>query len=218
MAAEIFDAIRAGNTERLKEILASDRAQLNARSERGHSPVMIAQYHRKKDLVQEILAAGPELDVFDAATVGRADRVTQHLDRDPSLIGAYSSDGFTALHLAAYFGFPEAVKVLLARGASVNAVARNPMKVQALHSAASDRHLEVVKLLVAAGADVNGKQEKGWMPLHAAAKNGDLAMVTVLLEAGADPTAQSDEGKSAIGLAAEGNHTDVLKALKAGKR
>ncbi|PYP31711.1 MAG: hypothetical protein DMD49_07530, partial [Gemmatimonadetes bacterium] len=160
----MFDVIRAGDATRLAALLAADRSLVNARNERGHSPVLIAQYHQKRDLVTILLAAGPELDIFDAASVGRTARVAELLDRDPSLVNAFSGDGFFPLALAAFFGFPETVRLLLARGADASQVARNPMKIQALHSAVTGS-FDSVKLLVEAGAPVNGKQDKGWTPL-----------------------------------------------------
>jgi ankyrin repeat protein len=217
MSAEIFDVIRSGSAERLREILKADPGQASARNERGHSAVLIAQYHRKKEMVEMLLAAEPELNVFDAASVGRADQVRSLLDADPSRVEGWSSDGFTPLHLAAFFGYPKVVELLLARGAGVNPVARNPMKVQPLHSAAAGHHGAVARLLVEAGADVNARQEKGWTPLHAAAQTGDLEMVQLFLDRGADPMAQSDEGKSAIGIAGEAGNTELLKVLKARK-
>jgi len=116
MAAEIFDVIRAGNADRLREILAADRSAAGVRNERGHSAVLIAQYHRKKDLVEILLEAEPDLDLFDAASVGRLERIRALLDADPSGVKAWSSDGFTALHLAAFFGYAQVVELLLARG------------------------------------------------------------------------------------------------------
>ena len=212
-AQEVFDVIRAGDATRLAALLAADRSLVNARNERGHSPVLIAQYHQKRDLVTILLAAGPELDIFDAASVGRTARVAELLDRDPSLVNAFSGDGFFPLALAAFFGFPETVRLLLARGADASQVARNPMKIQALHSAVTGS-FDSVKLLVDAGAPVNGKQDKGWTPLHEAVNRNDLEMTRYLVAHGADPRLQNDEGKSAIGLAADKGFGEVLKVLK----
>lgn len=213
-ANEIFDVVRAGDTVRLKALLAAEPALANVRNERGHSPVLIAQYHHKKDALATLLAAKPELDLFDAASVGATARVAELLDRHPEQVNAYSSDGFYPLGLAAFFGHPETVRLLLARGADAGQAARNPMRVQPLHAAVASRSLEIVKQLVEAGAPVNEKQDKGFTPLHAAVGHGDEDMTRYLLSRGADPLIHNDEGKSAIGLAAEAGNTALLKLLK----
>jgi ankyrin repeat protein len=56
---EMFDVIRQGDAARLQTLLAADPALVNARNERGHSPVLIAQYHHKRELVALLLEAGP---------------------------------------------------------------------------------------------------------------------------------------------------------------
>ena len=213
-AQEIFDVVRAGDTGRLKALLAEQPGLVNVRNERGHSPVLIAQYHHKKEAVQVLLEARPELDIFDAASVGQTDRVAEWLDRDPALVNAYSSDGFYPLGLAAFFAHPETVKLLLARGADVTQAARNPMRVQALHAAVAGRSAEAVRLLVDAGAPVNGKQQQGWTPLHEAVRQGNTDMTSYLLSHGADPKQQNDDGTSAIGLAATEGNASILKLLK----
>jgi ankyrin repeat protein len=211
---ELFDAIRAGDVTRVRGLLTAEPGLVNGRNERGHSPVLIAQYHHKGDVVTVLLEAVPELDLFDACAVGRTERVAELLDRDPTQVNAYSGDGFYPLGLAAFFGHPATVRLLLTRGADVAQVARNPMEVQALHSAAAGKSFEVVRLLVEAGAPVNAKQHKGWAPLHEAVLSRDVEMTRYLLAHGADPKQQNDEGKSAIGLAAEAGEAAILKLLK----
>jgi ankyrin repeat protein len=211
---EIFDVVRAGDTVRLKALLAAEPGLVNVRNERGHSPVLIAQYHHKKDAVAVLLAAGPDLDLFDAASVGATARVAALLDRDPSQLNAYSNDGFYPLGLAAFFGHPETVRLLIARGADLAQVARNPMRVQPLNAAVAGRSMDVVRLLVDAGAPIDPQQQEGWTPLHGAVHQGNLDMTKYLLAHGANPKLQNGNGKNAIGLAAEAGNLEILKLLK----
>ena len=46
--------------------------------------------------------------MFEAATFGDLDRLTELLAEDPELVDAISGDGFTPLHLAAFFGQSDA--------------------------------------------------------------------------------------------------------------
>jgi uncharacterized protein len=176
--------------------------------------VLIAQYHHKGDLVAVLLAAGPTLDVFDAASVGRTDRVAELLDVDPALVNAYSPDGFFPLGLAAFFGHPDTVRLLLARGAEVGQVARNPMRIQAIHAAVAGRSREAITLVVEAGAPINAQQHQGWTALHEAVHQENPELTGYLLAHGADPKLQNDDGKSPIGLAADQGSHDILKLLK----
>jgi uncharacterized protein len=134
------------------------------------------------------LAAGRELDIFDAAALGDADRVRALLDKDSALAQAWSDDGFTALHLAAFLGGQAATHVLVEGGADVNAVARNEMKVQPLHSAAASGSSETCELLLLAGADPNGRQHGGWTPLDEALITKNERLERLLRERGGQPS------------------------------
>lgn len=135
---EIFDAARAGDTGRLQALLRADPGLASARNERGHTPVLIAQYRDKPEAVALLLAAEPALDIFDAASVGRTERVAEWLELDPGLLDAKSTMGFSSLGLAAFFGHQDTVKMLLARGADPK---------EAIGLAATKGHLDVLKLL-----------------------------------------------------------------------
>ncbi|MFP5319646.1 MAG: ankyrin repeat domain-containing protein [Acidimicrobiia bacterium] len=184
---ELFAAIAAGDSDTARSLLAADPTLASARNQSGLSAVIAAQYRHDAGMVDLLLAAGPELDVFDAAAVGDVDRLGTLLDADPSLVDAFAADGHFPLGLAAYFGRPRAVELLLERGADVSAVARNRMRVQALHAAVAARSREVVRLLLAAGADPNAEQHGGWTPLMAAQQHGDDDIAAELVAAGAHP-------------------------------
>ena len=206
---ELFDAIAAGDLDGVRRLVADHPAAASARDQNGLPAVLAATYRHRPDIVEALLAAEPELDVFTASAVGDVDRLVDLLDGEPSLATAYAADGFFPLGLAAYFGQPDAVRLLLERGADVGAVADNPMRIQALHAAVAGRSLEAVRLLVGAGADVNAGQHGGWTPLMGAAAHGDAEIVEVLLAAGADPAAVNDEGANAVSLATSNGHSQV---------
>jgi ankyrin repeat protein len=201
---ELFAAIDAGELGTVEALLSTDPSLAGARDAQGVTPLMRATYRDRPDIVEAILAVAPALDVFEAAaSAGAADRLRELLDEDPARATAYSGDGFTALHVAAYFGDVSAARLLLQHGAEVDAAGRGWMTGTPLHSAASSGNAAIVDLLLASGADPNARQSGGWTPLHAAARNGDPALVERLLGAGADPSARNDEGRTAADLADE---------------
>ncbi len=101
------------------------------------SELLQAVYRGDQARVDELLAAGSPLDVFEAAAVGKTERLRELLDQDPSVANAWATDGFQPLGLASFFGHFDAVQLLVERGAEVNSASRNQMKVMPLHSAAA---------------------------------------------------------------------------------
>jgi ankyrin repeat protein len=177
---------------------------------------MRARYRLDRDLVDAVRSRVDTLDVFEAAALGDVDRLVALLDVDESLVAARSSDGFTPLHLAAFFGGVDAAKLLLARGADVDAAGTGWMTGTALHSAASARRVDVGLILLGAGADPNRRQTGGFTPLHAAAANGDVAFVRALLSHGAEPGSRTDDGRSTATFAQERGDAETIAALGGG--
>jgi uncharacterized protein len=157
------------------------------------SDVLQALYRGDREEAER-LAAGRELDVFEAAAFGRADRLRELLDEDPARAKAFGDDGFHALGLACFFGHVDAARVLLEGGADVNVLSRNQhIQTAAIHAAAASNEAganestryELIKLVLDHGADPNLPQKGGFRAIDAARQNGDKRVEQLLLERGA---------------------------------
>jgi len=215
--ADFLDAVKQGDAARVRKMLDADAALGVARAESGESPLLLSIYYGKDDIRDLLLERGVPLDIFEASAAGVRARVEEWLKEDKSLVSAFSHDGFTPLHLAAFFGRMPAVQLLLAAGAPVNEVSQNPSALRPLHSAVAHRQpqvaLEIARALIAAGADVNTTQHGGWTALHAAALHGNLPLVRLLLDAGAGPAPKNDTGKTPADLAKTKNHKQAIALL-----
>ena len=110
--------------------------------------------------------------------------------------------GETRLHMAAAWGSPAVVKVLLDAGADLEARAEGGAT--PLHMAAEwSQSPAVVKALLDAGADLEARAEGGATPLHMAAEwSQSPAVVKALLDAGADLEARNEDGEIPLHRAA----------------
>jgi ankyrin repeat protein len=143
------------------------------------SELLQSIYERRIEDRDALLAAGAEVGPLEAAALGDVERLRT---ADLSVRG---DDGFTPLHLAAFFGGAEAVKTLLARGMPADADAENDIGVRPIHSAAAVGDHESVRALLEAGADPNVRQNSGHTPLDAALHNGDAELEALLRAHGA---------------------------------
>jgi len=102
----------------------------------------------------------------EAAKAGDAETVIALLDAGVPVDHTDKEYGQTALHYAAREGRKEAVQVLVARGANVNA--RNKDLRTPLHWAAANGTASVIRILAEAGADCNARNSDGEIPLEVA--------------------------------------------------
>jgi len=156
------------------------------------SDVLEALYRGDEERVSELLAAAPELDVFEAAALGRTERLNELLDRDPAGANAFGADGFQPLGLACFFGRVEAARLLLDRDADPNSLPRNEhIRAGPLHSASASENkgpetrYELCELLLDHGADPNREQGGRFTARDAARQNGDERLEELLLMRGA---------------------------------
>ncbi|MDQ2979499.1 MAG: ankyrin repeat domain-containing protein [Acidobacteriota bacterium] len=213
--AELFEAVKAGRLEEVESLLEKNPALLAARVTGGPSAILLAVYYRHPEVAEAFVRRGAALDIFDASALGRTDRMRELLREDPKLVDAWSDDGFFPLGLAAFFGRPDAVRLLLDSGADVRAVARNPMRVEALHSAAAGHDASIVLALLEAGADPNARQQVGFTALHEAASEGLDEMARLLVAHGARVDLSTEDGKTAVDLARGKGHGKLADWLEA---
>jgi uncharacterized protein len=215
---QFFKLIQNGATAEIAGAVESDASLIQAHDSQGVSALLWSVY-TGQPMVRDYLLAqlathGLLLDIFEAAAVGDALRVEDILAADPGEAHGFSGDGWTPLHLAAGFGTPETVDVLLQHGAQVDAVSKNPQRNQPLHAAlALGRDPESVRLLLAHGADPNATQVGGFTPLFSAATANRRDLAEMLVEAGAHPRHSSDLGKTAADFARERGHAEMADWL-----
>ena len=215
MEQQLFDAIKAGKTDEVRQLVQQNPSLKQARDASGASAILVAAYNMKPDVVNALLELGAPVDIFEASVLGKVDRINEILKSSPARVSEHAPDGFTPVALAAFFGQPAAVRALIAAGADVKAAAKNALKVQALHAAVAGRNLEIVKAVLDAGADPNAQQQAGFRPIHEAGTNANRALAELLLKHGADPTLTSDDGKNAIDLARAKGHAEFADWLAA---
>ncbi len=214
MSDQIFDSIQAGDIEAIRSLVGGDPQRAAARNAQGVSAVMLARYYGRRDIAELLESTGITLDLFEAAAAGRVDTVAGLLRENAALANAYSGDGFNVLGLASFFGHAEIVRLLVDRGADVNAVARNNTGYTALTAGVASSKPDVVEILLEHGANAAYRYGPGYTPLHEAASSGHLAIARMLVSHGADPRATTDDGKAPRQLAEEKGHNAVAEWLK----
>src|SRR5580658_443835 len=165
--------------------------------------------------VAELVEADPSLAIFAASILGETDQIEKLVSSNRSLASGLSSDGWTPLHLAAFFGKEDAARALLNKGAQVDARSTNAMQNTPLHAAAAGKHAPVVKLLIDRGANVNARQNGGWTAMHAAAQSGDVEMAQALVAAGADVVPRAENNQSPLDIALTKGQQAMVDFLEA---
>ena len=195
-ADEIISGCVRGDIDRVSALLDADPALVNAMNMFGSTPVHAAHNCAHRDIVRLLFARGRVLDGFLAAELGLLDQLRAELDRDPAFATRFSATGNTALHGACYWGCVPAARLLLERGADVNALTTDPfLKIAPIGCAVATPDvpnpsqdesvvLSLVELLLEFGADVNRPRRDGMTALHGAAYRGHVSVIRRLLAAG----------------------------------
>ncbi|MFL6352830.1 MAG: ankyrin repeat domain-containing protein [Bryobacteraceae bacterium] len=210
----LHNQVRQGDLAAVRASLALDRSLLDAANDSGQNAFLLAKYYRQPEIAEYLLSLEPKLDFFSSCVAGRTVAVTDEIDQNGSLLKAHSDDGWTPLHLAAFFAYPDLANALLDRGADVDARSTNSMRNTPLHAAAAGGSIDLMRLLLERGADANAVQEGGWTALHAAAQSGHREMVEVLLAHGAHVNTRAENNQAPLDLALTKRHQEIARLLE----
>jgi uncharacterized protein len=229
------------------DLLLKAGARVNSANDLKITPLYLASANGNGAIVERLLKAGADPDaasesgvtpLMEAARAGNAAAVRSLLAHEAKVNVRETDRQQTALMWAAAEKHPEVTRLLLERGADVQARAavRNVTVVSsgaprikqskdgaiatetggstALLFAAQSGDVESAKLLLTAGANPNDTAADGRSALVLAAFNGNGPAARVLLDAGADPNA-SEAGYTALHAAALRGDLSTVNALLA---
>jgi ankyrin repeat protein len=191
-------------------LLLDRGAEANAKDQNGETPLMKACARGYMETAGLLLDRGAEVNAKDrfghtplikAAKAGHLHVVRFLLEKGAD-INVKNESGETPLMAAAGLGEFDIVELLLNKGAQLSA--KDGESRTALEHAAGGNHRRVVDFLVSRGAKTN---------LAVASMLGDTVEVQRLLKEGADVNTKDDKGKTALILAVERNHPEVVKLL-----
>lgn len=210
---DLFKAIDVADEAQLRAILDKDSSLASSRSSDGVSAILFTLYLAKYDLTKALLDHDPKLDMFDLAALNMQDGLVDILICETN-IDQLSGDGFSALHLACFFGSLDCAALLVEKGANVNLHADNMSDLRPIHSACVAGQGAIVGLLLKAGAKPNVIQTGGYTPLMTAASLGNAPVVDMLLEYGAEKSVKSDDNRTAASFAKAAGFEALVEKLK----
>ncbi len=179
----------------------------------GNETVVEALCRLKADVNGPFTKARTPL--FYAAMYGNPDAL-KALVRHGAMVDATDLSRSTPLFKAAQYGHVSTVEALCSVGARLDLT--DAGGATALYRAAENGQEAVVRTLCSLGAAVNPVDCDGklstMVPLLAAARGGHAAVVQVLCDAGAGLCASDSVGSTALQLAAEYGHVEVVALLR----
>lgn len=197
---------------------------VNARRTDGWTPLHVASYLRRLEIVRALLDHGASANAENNAGEAPLYEVSigEHQSQDDGIsiarlllergasANACNIDHFGPLHTASYFGMLEIVRLLLDHGA--NADAKNRQGKNSLDLVSRGKYgseedgVRIAQLLLERGADVNAPDKDHWTPLHSASYFGRPEILRVFLDHGATANVENDDGETPLNLVSRGEY------------
>nr|CAH7719369.1 unnamed protein product [Callosobruchus chinensis] len=218
MINELFATVRSGDANQVADLI-NKGADVNARDNRGNTPLHLAVLADKLQVVEKLIEGGADVNAKNNhgatplhwAALNQNVNIVEKLIEKGADINAKSSNGDTPLHLATKNSHLDVLEKLIKEGANVNE--RNKYGNIPLHWAASYGRLNIVEELIEKGADINAKNNNGNTPLHWAVKSSHLEVAKFLISNHADVNAKNKDGWTSLHFAAAYGNLNIVKLI-----
>jgi ankyrin repeat protein len=201
------------NVQAMQAAFAQDPESVNRLNESGLPPLYTAALYRNLQAIDLLLEHGAVVDIFACAFLGKAADAEILLKQNPELARATTPTGMTALHYAVRGGKLPLIKLLLERGARVDALDEDGLT-PLLHLSKTRSKADpipVMELLAASGANIDARDETQGTLLMYFARQGKAEPVQWLLAHGADRNARNNNGKTAAEFGR--THAGIVRLL-----
>lgn len=180
------ECIEAAQEPLLLSAIASNEVGIEDRDCVDRTPLMVAIEYDRLELARTLLSMGA----------------------DPS---SASNDGETCLSRAVESGNTELLTLLLKSGADIEQIGQNFLTPLSLAAVRGDN--TTIEFLLGQGADIEARGEMEETPLIEASYFGNHTSVLCLLKYGAARSAMDTFGRTALEVAMEQNHSNVVAVL-----
>lgn len=225
----LADAAMHGDRDTVRRLLRQS-ADVDAPQADGMTALLWAAHLDDVEMADRLLDAGADIGAGNRtgatalylATVNGSARMIERLleaGENPNAVLAPTLE--TVLHLTAKTGNPDAVELLLDRGAEVDA--RQVREYTPLMFAAAEGHADVIRTLIARGADPGAttlasteperRPAGGMTALLFAARQGHGDAARALIEGGADIDQTSADNMSPLLIAVINGHYELASML-----
>lgn len=121
---------------------------------------------------------------------------------------------FTFFRFAVFCGYEDVTKILLEKGANVDAISKNSLGISPLHSAVASNQIAISRMPFNVGADPNMKQKNGFTPLHEASQNLNFEIAKLLIGHRVNVNARLDDGRRPLEFALGKSDDPLTKGKK----
>jgi len=188
-AGEIHNAARNGNLDKVKSLLANNPELLNARDNKGSTPLHSAVSKGREDVVLFLIEMGADIDTKN-------------------------KNGLTPLFWALDLSRNNVAKILIEKGADISIKGFRNRTL--LHMAARSGSTDIVKQLLGKGLSINTPDTQGSTPLDCAVRSGKTETAWLLTEQGGKLNTlkpESEEYETLVNRALYRGETNFIRLI-----